>query len=467
MTTNSEFFNNPICSDFLINILGNDNQTVKIYVSKYILYKQSDFFKNLMSDFTDNNQIDIVLTEHYYGCDVTIEHVIMFLRALYEVINYDDKWENLYKLITIANYYGSLSVIDGCVDILLKNINDDIANDVIKFMGTDMITEGKMKILYERAESLIIAFARIHWFHYDMGDDSLMPEYRKMPYQAIRTILKNELTKNLINANILFNFVIDWILYDHNARGIYMKNFLPLIKFSRMEPFYIRYFLFECFGKYFPNELPVLENIIACTEFFRIYSNENLSMNDRLSKEFDIKNFHGDMRGDMRVRHEECELIMDKNTINSLITERNYCYSKVNRGDGFLYEASFEITDIPSDDLNKYIYFDPIKRKLSEKVIDGKKLYWNMYVKIYKPFNPNRIFTNEYFYNYTVEICIIDDIYETRKLSDCVNSKQYLCTLFEFDPDNNITFDDLTRACKIINGKDYGENFDALRLDIT
>ena len=216
---------------------------------------------------------------------------------MYEI--YDDKSENLCKIIRIANFYGSLSVMNACADILLKSMTYETAMEIITLMETDMMTGSNMKDLLKHAESFIMKeFASIDWLHYkfdDMRANSVFATCRKMPYQAIIVILKNELANNTINANILFNFVIDWILHDHDTRNIYMKNFLPLIKFGRMSPFYIRYFLFECFGKYFPNELPVLENIIACTEFFRIYSGENPSMNNRLPKEFDIKNFHNDI----------------------------------------------------------------------------------------------------------------------------------------------------------------------------
>lgn len=196
------------------------------------------------------------------------------------------------------------------------------------------------------------------------------------------------------------------------------------------------------------------KNIVACNEFFRICSNEDPSMDNRLPKEFDIKNFH-DLNDCRRTIFNKCDLVVDDNVKNRLISRINICCGEFACGGGFYYQLLFKITDIPSDDHDKYVCFDPIKRKLSEKVVGGKKLYWNINVKIIKPFNDNGIFTNKYFFKYTATISMNGKKYRTHKRSDCINSEQYLCTLFEFDPD--ITIDDLTRACKIINGNDNGE----------
>ena len=456
-----ESFNNKICSDYHINIRQTDtDEPVKIFLSKIVLYKRSEYFKNVVFKYSTDNHTDIVLSDHDYGCDVDVEHIEMFFKALYEI--YDDKSENLCKIIRIANFYGSLIVINACADILIKIMTYDMATEIIAFMETDMMARSNVRVLLEHAESLImIEFGNIEWslckFN-DAGEDSLLANCRKMPYQAIMAILKNELINKLIISNILFNFVIDWILYDHEKRNIYMKNFLPLVKFGYMEPFYIRYFLFECFSKYFPNELPVLENIITCNEFFRIYSKENPSMDNRLPKEFDIENFHVDELNDIRrTILKNCDLIVDEDVKNRLIRRINICRGEFTCRGGFYYQLLFKITDIPSDDLDKYVCFNPIKRKLSEKVVGGKKLYWNIYVKIFKPFNDNGMFTNKYFFKYTATISINGKRYKTHKRSDCINSEQYLCTLFEFDSDNDITIDDLTRACKIINGNDNGE----------
>ena len=127
----------------------------------------------------------------------------------------------------------------------------------------------------------------------------------------------------------------------------------------------------------------------------------NPSMNNRLSKEFDIKNFHNDIKNRTDRIMINNMFIVDKDVKNSLISRINVCFGGYRCRNGFYYHLLFKITDIPSDDLNKYIYFDPIKRELSKKIVAGKKLYLNMYVQVYKPFNHNKIFTNEYFFNYT------------------------------------------------------------------
>ena len=128
--------------------------------------------------------------------------------------------------------------MNACADILLKSMTYEMATEIITLMETDMMTGSNVRALLEHAESLImIEFASIDFFYYkfdDTGKDSIMSKYRKMPYQAIIAILKNELINNTINTNGLFNCVIDWILYDHEKRNIYMKNFLPLIKFGQM-----------------------------------------------------------------------------------------------------------------------------------------------------------------------------------------------------------------------------------------
>src|ERR1700676_1015822 len=103
--TDIESFNNPICSDYSINILKTDtDEPVKIFLSKIILYKRSEYFKNIVFKHSTDNHTDIVLSKHDYGCDVNVEHIKMFFQAMYEI--YDDKSENLRKIIRIANFYG-------------------------------------------------------------------------------------------------------------------------------------------------------------------------------------------------------------------------------------------------------------------------------------------------------------------------------------------------------------------------
>ena len=458
--TDIESFNNQICSDYHINIRQTTtDEPVKIFLSKIVLYKRSEYFKNVVFKYSTDNHTDIVLSEHDYGCDVDVEHIEMFFKALYEI--YDDKSENLCKIIRIANFYGSITVMNKCAGVLINLMTYEMATEIIAFMDTDIIVGLNVLALVKHAERLIMTeFTSIKWSLYkfnDAGEDSNVANCRKIPYQSIMAIFKNELIDE-INPNILFNFVIYWVLYDHEKRNIYMKNFLPLIKFGYMEPFYIRYFLFECFDKYFPDQLPVLENIITCNEFFRIYSNENSSMDNLLPKEFNIENFHDEgLNYSCKTILNKCDLIVDEDVKNRLISRINICCGEFACSGGFYYQLLFKITDIPSDDLDKYVCFNPIKRKLSEKVVGGKKLYWNIYVKIFKPFNDNGMFTNKYFFKYTATISINGKRYKTHKRSDCINSEQYLCTLFEFDPDNDITIDDLTRACKIINDNDNGE----------
>jgi len=450
--TKSECYNNPLCSDFNINILVNDtdDKPLTILVSKYILCTQSEYFKNIVLKYSTDKHLNIILTEHHYLCDITVNHIMMFFRALYDI--YDDNCENLCAIILIANFYGSLTVMNACADILEARIPNNCVTSIelVKFMEIDMMMmmETKIAKLHSSAMHVIMKeFNDIPWDTYDFMDASecsVLNKFRHAPFKVIINILKSTEIDNKINRCALFNFVIDWILHDHPTRKVCMKQILPMIKFGCMDASYIKFFIPECFRVYFPEDIVTLYNIITCTEFFWTFSSKNTWINNRVPRDFDVRNFHYNCKKSNHCIH----LVMNPNDKHTLINTKSCQLSGPHCMNGFYCNLSLKITTIPSDYTfnGTYMYFDTNQGELLPRNVTCDKLYLNLFIQLSKPFNHNDIFTDGYFIDFEVDLSVCGSDYRTMSISGPDTMLHYCCTLYEFKSDYDITIDDLSCA---------------------
>jgi hypothetical protein len=269
------FYNVPLCSDIVVHIFDNDitDKPTDIHLSKYLLCKHSLYFRKAIMVYSiDPGNLNIILSESKYGCEIDKNHLQIFFKMIYGIFNNDLTWDYVSIVVKIADYYDCQYVIDKCANmiknrLIIKTPREALFNTMSNISQFDeylLIRLGMIEV-YDAVKKIFFDEVNDDFYGIMFGFHLIKNIYResitmKLSYQMVMYIILCEYDKHYDEAD-LFNFMLRWIAHDHPNRKVYIDKFISCFRYSQMNQFYLKFFIINYFRLYFSDNTEIIETI--------------------------------------------------------------------------------------------------------------------------------------------------------------------------------------------------------------